>query len=436
MKRYTAFLLACVTVLTAILSVSLGAAVSAASFRMGDCNMDNSVDMKDVLVLRKYMAHDTSVPMNETLADVNKDSNFDMKDVLLIRKYMAHMIDLEFVDINGNTSDIVTTTNTQPSATTTTSTTKSQATTTTTQNGGSDPWGNEAKVNPDNPRINFLRDTGYTLGVWWWETYLPEAKTNEYMDLFQQNQVTEIYYESYPLLYNGNQGHSQLHSFVEKAMAKGMRVAVLYDDKSNSLAEGIGDIWEKVENGFLAYKSEYPNDALYAIHCDVEPKGLTEIQRYITNFLEAEVADARSKGIMVELDLPCGWENQGTDNMKMAGGKTAPVYEIIAQECDTMCLMSYRDTPDQCYSFGYAPLQAGSKYGTKVIFGFEYGNSGEVEKVDFSQEDRYYAYTVMKSLKKTIDRKTWNCPLGFAIHSATGWYNLRMTGGSKPGLNI
>ncbi|MBR3290430.1 MAG: metallophosphoesterase, partial [Clostridia bacterium] len=52
---------------------------------------DSSVDMKDVLVLRKYIAG-MSGEINLVAADVNGDSSVDMKDVLMIRKYIAQLI--------------------------------------------------------------------------------------------------------------------------------------------------------------------------------------------------------------------------------------------------------------------------------------------------------------------------------------------------------
>ncbi len=60
---------------------------------LGDANDDGSVDMKDVLLLRKFLAGLAS-EVNRANADVNVDGSLDMKDVLMIRKYLAHMIDL------------------------------------------------------------------------------------------------------------------------------------------------------------------------------------------------------------------------------------------------------------------------------------------------------------------------------------------------------
>ncbi len=68
--------------------------VKEAEFLYGDANGDQIIDMKDVVLLRKYMAEfdydlNTSTVAVEAGADVNGDGVFDMKDVVLLRKYMA-----------------------------------------------------------------------------------------------------------------------------------------------------------------------------------------------------------------------------------------------------------------------------------------------------------------------------------------------------------
>ena len=56
----------------------------------GDANGDGSVNMKDVLLMRKYLAG-MDVEMEEEAADVTKDGDVNMKDVLLLRKFLADM---------------------------------------------------------------------------------------------------------------------------------------------------------------------------------------------------------------------------------------------------------------------------------------------------------------------------------------------------------
>ncbi len=58
----------------------------------GDLNNDSFIDMKDVLMIRKYIAK-IDVECNEQNADVNGDDFIDMKDVLLLRKFVAGVVD-------------------------------------------------------------------------------------------------------------------------------------------------------------------------------------------------------------------------------------------------------------------------------------------------------------------------------------------------------
>lgn len=54
----------------------------------GDANNDNSINMKDVLILRKHIAG-YSIDINKDNIDLNFDQSINMKDVLLIRKHIA-----------------------------------------------------------------------------------------------------------------------------------------------------------------------------------------------------------------------------------------------------------------------------------------------------------------------------------------------------------
>lgn len=67
----------------------------------GDCNDDDTVNMKDVLYLRQYVAgtvtefplHDCfGVNRAEVRGDANADGDVNMKDVLTLRKWMAGLL--------------------------------------------------------------------------------------------------------------------------------------------------------------------------------------------------------------------------------------------------------------------------------------------------------------------------------------------------------
>lgn len=58
----------------------------------GDANDDGAVNMKDVLLMRKYLA-EIAVEINLVNADVDVSGAVNMKDVLNLRKFLAEIID-------------------------------------------------------------------------------------------------------------------------------------------------------------------------------------------------------------------------------------------------------------------------------------------------------------------------------------------------------
>ena len=61
----------------------------------GDVNEDNVVDLKDVILIRRYIAGGWENKLNIDNADVNDDSAVDLKDVIYIRRYIAGGWDIE-----------------------------------------------------------------------------------------------------------------------------------------------------------------------------------------------------------------------------------------------------------------------------------------------------------------------------------------------------
>lgn len=80
--------------------------ITVTDFLYGDANGDGEINMKDVVLLRKYMANfdydtGTSTVAIELGADANGDGQVNMKDVVLLRKYMANF------DYDTGTSSVV-----------------------------------------------------------------------------------------------------------------------------------------------------------------------------------------------------------------------------------------------------------------------------------------------------------------------------------------
>ena len=53
----------------------------------GDVNGDNTVNMKDIVILQQYL-NKMSVSINQGNADVNGDNTVNMKDVVLLQQYL------------------------------------------------------------------------------------------------------------------------------------------------------------------------------------------------------------------------------------------------------------------------------------------------------------------------------------------------------------
>lgn len=64
-------------------------AASAAERAVGDLNGDGTVNLKDVVILRRYIAGDWDVSLDDQTADLNENGKVNMKDVALLRRYIA-----------------------------------------------------------------------------------------------------------------------------------------------------------------------------------------------------------------------------------------------------------------------------------------------------------------------------------------------------------
>lgn len=410
--RVLALLMAVVMVMVALPLFSVSAEnETVVTVLCGDATGDGVVNMKDVLNLRKFIAG-LDEPVDWDAADANGDMDINMKDVLVVRKYLAGI------------GELGTRTYTVPAPTTTTAPTTVRTTKATQplpENARED-YDPKSGIDYADPAINFIEGTNKSLGVWWWVPQYNENSIRSYMELFKKNQVTEIYYEAYSMLYGSSGSRSQLHYFVSLAEEYGMRVAALYDDQGSITG---GGPFNRCVDGFLQYKSEYPDDALYALHCDVEPRNsVSQLSSYISKFIP-QVAAARAKGVPVELDIACGWESNGRD---LEYNGVTGIYNILAANCDCLCMMSYRDKYADIYGCGTNIIPAAKQYGTKVVFGIELGNSGEGDHVDFHEEGIYTAWSELYKLNQKVDNRELenDFPVGYAIHSESTMKALRL----------
>ena len=430
-KRCIAVLL-CLVLVCCSVPTALAAAEIAPS--TGDVNADGTVNMKDVLGLRRFLAGlDTGVAGN---GDVNGDGDVNMKDVLMLRRYLAGLE----ATLPAATETLSTSAGTLPTGETTAGTSASVTEKPSRTTKPKTTWATKYPIDHNAPRINFIDNTAATLGVWWWhadDTY-NEALCARYLTLLEENQVTEIYFYCAHLL-TSEQNRAKVHTFVQEAMKRGMRVAVLFDNQ-NVVKAGDTSFTNAVSR-VLTYKEEYPQDDVYGLHCDIEPQAPDRVngdtwsawtQGYVTNFIP-QIAAARKQGVWVELDIGCGWWVNGFDRayegseMHEYDGTTMDLFDVIANNVDCMCMMTYRDTAPAILDMADAGRRAADKAGCKIVYGVETGDDGEGAHVDFYADSKEIMYTELSKLCLKLESEPPVGGYGFAIHYMRMWDALRDT---------
>lgn len=262
------------------------------------------------------------------------------------------------------------------------------------------------------------------IGNWWWHSSdgYEEPTCTQYLDELQKACVSEIYFYGYSSL--KAEEREQLHTFVRKAMAHGMRVAIMYDDWPDFSQDGGDYFVNKLIPSFLEYRKAYPDDAVYGFHFDIEPGSYSQsvLQSYCDLFLE-KVQLARAEGIHCEVDVPCGWNSQGGKNVEFRG--TKGIYNIVSLYTDTVAFMSYRDVAQKIVDFAnLAALPAAVENGCDFLVGVETADSGEGDAVDFHAEDKPYLFGEMDKVFDLLDGMNLDVGYGMAIHQTRAFYAL------------
>ncbi len=95
-------------ILIVVLSVSSFSLPASASSLLGDVNNDNSIDITDILYLRKYIVNSlTSDDVSVTNADVDKSTEINVVDLLYLRKYLLKELTFDQVEVDTNLLDNV-----------------------------------------------------------------------------------------------------------------------------------------------------------------------------------------------------------------------------------------------------------------------------------------------------------------------------------------
>ena len=261
----------------------------------------------------------------------------------------------------------------------------------------------------------------HRLGSWWWwpQDAFNETECEKYLSLYQESGVNEIYFYGYDYLTTeGNR--EKLHGFVQKAMAHGCRVAIMYDGWADLQDGDTSYLTGKIKDGFLAYKEEYPKDAVYGMHFDMEPSGGRPTQAFVDYFI-APLQELREAGIWCDVDVNVNWEKRGGASLTYEG--VTGLFNILAKYTDTMSLMSYRVRADKVVSCGDECLTAAIKYGCPITYGVETDNSGE-DGVDFHDSNKEKLFEVIDGVFEILDEKNLSIPYGMAIHQNRSFYKL------------
>lgn len=261
----------------------------------------------------------------------------------------------------------------------------------------------------------------HRLGSWWWwpEDGFNETECEKYLSLYQESGINEIYFYAYSSLYT-EANREKIHTFVQKAMAHGCRVAIMYDGWADLKDGDTSMLTEKIKDGFLAYKEEYPKDAVYGMHFDMEPSRGYVDQTFVDYFIEP-LQELRDAGIWCDVDVNVNWEKRGGANLAYDG--VTGLFNILAKYTDTMSLMSYRTKATNVVSCGEECLDAAIKYGCPITFGLETDNSGE-DGVDFHTSNKTKLFEVIDEVFEILDGKNLQIPFGMAIHQNRSFYKL------------
>ena len=262
----------------------------------------------------------------------------------------------------------------------------------------------------------------HRLGSWWWwpEDGFNDASAAKYLSLCQEAGVNEIYFYAYHYLTTAA-NREKVHTFVQKAMSYGCRVAIMYDGWADLKDGDTSYLTDTLKTNFLAYKEEYPKDAVYGMHFDLEPSGGYMSQDFVDYFI-APLQELRDAGIWCEVDVSVNWQKRGGATVEYDGVKG--INNILACYTDTMSLMSYRTSVRNVLSCADACLESAKIYGCPILYGLETGDSGEGSDIDFMKSTREKLFEVIDGVFEELDGMDLEIPYGMAIHHNRAFYNL------------
>lgn len=279
-------------------------------------------------------------------------------------------------------------------------------------------------------RFRTQEDTD-TLGVWWWQINTIR-NSDELLGFLQDNAVSEIYLCVDGMADNDSAKASfaDVRAFVKKAGSMGMRVAALTGDYGWIEPDSTG--FERYVEKFKAYQAAAADDEkFYSMHLDVEPhqhpdfktgdEGRAKVMQMFADFAVQKAAPAAEEaGTILEWDIPF-WM---TDIVKDGDGQEIELAQLMAKTCDTIAIMSYRDTAAKILDVSKEEIAYAKEYGCKIILGVE-TKSSEGDAVSFMEEGKAVMVQEVGKVHESLKASFPDGNFGLAVHQASVWYALK-----------
>lgn len=96
----------------------------------------------------------------------------------------------------------------------------------------------------------------------------------------------------------------------------------------------------------------------------------------------------------------------------------------MAKTCDTIAIMSYRDTAAKILDVAKEEIAFAKQYGHKVILGVE-TKSSEGDQVSFMEEGKAVMVEEMAKVHASLKESIPDGNFGLAVHQASVWYSLK-----------
>ena len=261
------------------------------------------------------------------------------------------------------------------------------------------------------------------LAVWCWDYRCLSAGANrdQYVSFLLKHKVTEVYL-CYP-----NFKHKDLAEIVRYLRAREIEVSLLSGDCWWIDADNHGE--DAVIDAFLTYQARANEDEkLLSLHLDVEPhqrEDFWDNQAFVLNEFAKTVRSIASRihaaGEKIEWDIAFWLDDYTITDIDQSA---KPLLTVLAENADTLCLMSYRDTADAILEISQKEISLCQEYNCKIILGIE-THSKEGEHVSFMEEGKTY---MRKQMDLVYDRLATIMPTGqygMAVHYLDTWYQLR-----------